>query len=1167
SGDPGWVAELLSGRAEARAQSGAVALAVADLERAVVLLEGTEHRAYLVTTRRRLGGVLRAAKEPAKALVVLQRCVADAEALGDPATLAAALGELAGAAVDLGDLAAANAALERGVAAYVAAHDAEGAFVLRRERVGVMATRGEGVRAQALVEAEIAAAEAAGDRGGAAAHLELLAALCQQLGDAARAEDALRRALASYEGLVAAGVPGATRALAEAFAAAAGLSEQAGRLLTARAQRERAIEAYDAAGDAAGAVGARVALALLETRLGDAKAAVARLEPLLATLPEGAGGDAVANVRQALATAWLAAGERAKAAALFEDVRRAHVAAGRVLDAIRARADLGQAFADAGEYGRAIEALAAARAEAEALPRPEPSVVAIIRARLGSTQYLAGFYPDALEHLEAARAAQVALGERVNAASSISNLGLVHAAFGQLDEAIRAHETGRAMQEAMGNRADAAASGFNIGQVLRRRGDLAKAVSWFERVEAEYAAMGRPADVATVLLVRASIAAMLDDPASSRALEARAIELLRGCGDTLGLELAELDAAGRALDDGDAAASLATYERAHAAEEARGARVSAAETLRFMGYALTELGRHAEALETIERSRVAFEAIGDRRGVAQARQAAGLALEAKGDLAAARAAFEEALTLQDDLGDRPEAAGTLSFLARVQARAGAPAEAMDAARRCIDLAALTTRGLGAEEGVGGRRVIGLASAVGARAAVSVGDVAALLFFLESGRAGALLEGLEARETLWAAAVPAPLRAEEADARAAEALALAAFRRAADDGDRAAARAAKAEVEAARLRLSAAVARIQREAKAGADLLYPRTITLPALQGALAAGEAFVAYALLEGDAVALVVTSADARIVGLGPTKTIVETVEGLALDDASSDPAGGLAALASRVVGPLGLPPAVTRVLVSPSGALAHVPFAALLPDRTVAYAPSGTTHAFLRRDEGLRGEGVLALGDPAYDEGARSAGAVGRGGLRLVRLPGTAVEATALGTRVLLGPDATEPALVAALATRPRWRALHLACHGLVDPDRPAFSSLALTPSAGDDGLLTALEVFRTHVAADLVVLSACETGKGKIFEGEGLVGLARAFMFAGAPRVVCSLWKVDDDATRALMTRFYELWNPKPSSGVAPVPAAEALRQAQAFVRAQPRWRHPFYWAAWVLWGPPS
>jgi len=163
--------------------------------------------------------------------------------------------------------------------------------------------------------------------------------------------------------------------------------------------------------------------------------------------------------------------------------------------------------------------------------------------------------------------------------------------------------------------------------------------------------------------------------------------------------------------------------------------------------------------------------------------------------------------------------------------------------------------------------------------------------------------------------------------------------------------------------------------------------------------------------------------------------------------------------------------------------------------------------------------------------------------------------------------------LAERPRWRAVHLACHGLVDAERPLRSSLAITPDAADDGLLEAHEILRTRIRADLVVLSACETGRGRIVAGEGLVGLSRAFMAAGAPRVVASLWKVDDRATAALMVRFYALWKgggEGTADDASGLPAAAALRQAQAFVRDHPdhpEWKHPFYWAAWVLWGLPD
>ncbi len=124
----------------------------------------------------------------------------------------------------------------------------------------------------------------------------------------------------------------------------------------------------------------------------------------------------------------------------------------------------------------------------------------------------------------------------------------------------------------------------------------------------------------------------------------------------------------------------------------------------------------------------------------------------------------------------------------------------------------------------------------------------------------------------------------------------------------------------------------------------------------------------------------------------------------------------------------------------------------------------------------------------------------------------------------------------------------------------------------------MLRRKIPADLVVLSAWETGRGLIGHGEGIVGLMRAFMYAGAPRVICSLWKVDDEATLALMKRFYELWNPAGTlseqseskgreNGSAGLDVADALREAQTFVRGHEKWEHPYYWAAWVLWGLPE
>jgi len=112
--------------------------------------------------------------------------------------------------------------------------------------------------------------------------------------------------------------------------------------------------------------------------------------------------------------------------------------------------------------------------------------------------------------------------------------------------------------------------------------------------------------------------------------------------------------------------------------------------------------------------------------------------------------------------------------------------------------------------------------------------------------------------------------------------------------------------------------------------------------------------------------------------------------------------------------------------------------------------------------------------------------------------------------------------------------------------------------NGYLSLEDIYNLRLPSDLVVLSACETGLGKEVDGEGLVGLTRGFMYAGASRVVASLWKVDDAATAELMERFYRGME---SGGLRP---AEALRRAQIEMWQQERWRFPYYWATFQIHG---
>jgi CHAT domain-containing protein/Tfp pilus assembly protein PilF len=256
-------------------------------------------------------------------------------------------------------------------------------------------------------------------------------------------------------------------------------------------------------------------------------------------------------------------------------------------------------------------------------------------------------------------------------------------------------------------------------------------------------------------------------------------------------------------------------------------------------------------------------------------------------------------------------------------------------------------------------------------------------------------------------------------------------------------------------------------------------------------------------------------------------------------------------------------RILVSPDGPLHTLPFAALMRGSRylVEWKPvhsvlSVTVYTELKRSRpahrDLRNERLTAFGAPLYPRSAP--------------LPSTRKEVESIAalypqTQVYLGREATEEK---AKSLGPESRLVHFACHGLLDERFPLNSALALTlpehPAEGqDNGLLQAWEIFESvHLDADLVTLSACDTALGQEMGGEGLVGLTRAFQYAGARSVLASLWGVADYSTARFMKSFYGHLR-------AGKPKDEALRAAQTDqIRKKGGASHPFYWAAFELSG---
>lgn len=300
-------------------------------------------------------------------------------------------------------------------------------------------------------------------------------------------------------------------------------------------------------------------------------------------------------------------------------------------------------------------------------------------------------------------------------------------------------------------------------------------------------------------------------------------------------------------------------------------------------------------------------------------------------------------------------------------------------------------------------------------------------------------------------------------------------------------------------------------------------------------------------------------------------------------------------------------KLLIVPDGVLAYLPFETLVTNRAVqgartgsrpkallerfaiTYVPSASALAAIKsrpRETTAQPKSLLAFGDPVYDRDSRNKSqavaavsgkpaepgtasfvvtSYGERGFDFTQLPNTRDEVLAIASlyppdqsSIHLGAEAREETLKAAKLDQ--YRYIHFAAHALIDDRVPARSGivLSLAEDSKEDGVLQMSEIMRLKLNASLVTLSACSTGLGKLYDGEGIVGLTRAFFYAGADSVVVSLWNVNDFATGEFMKTFYR----NLSRGIA---KDAALRQAKlAMLKSRGEWRHPYFWAPFVLVG---
>src|SRR6266700_2337230 len=363
--------------------------------------------------------------------------------------------------------------------------------------------------------------------------------------------------------------------------------------------------------------------------------------------------------------------------------------------------------------------------------------------------------------------------------------------------------------------------------------------------------------------------------------------------------------------------------------------------------------------------------------------------------------------------------------------------------------------------------------------------------------------------------------------------------------------------AERSRSRAFLDRVKKENLEQASLMAVEPVTLAEIQGLLPEGTTLLEYHVDENGVVVWVVDRQ--RFKGVrapGDRQSLVNQVRrfrsAITKMAPIKDVQSQAQALYRRLLEPARAEILGSRLVIVPHGVLHYLPFTALrsssgkwvVEDFAVSTLPSASVLRYLT-DKGVGASGrALVVGNP--DLGADLA------------LPWAEREARMVGQRepgatVLVRADATEVEVKKVLES---VGLVHFATHGELNENDPLSSAVLLVPGGGEDGRLEVREVFGLDLHARLVVLSACETGLGKLSRGDELMGLQRAFLYAGTPAVVTTLWKVDDRASYELIRAFYNRL-----AGAGPV---EALRQAQ--IETMATFPHPYSWAAFGLSGAP-
>jgi CHAT domain-containing protein/tetratricopeptide (TPR) repeat protein len=887
-------------------------------------------------------------------------------------------------------------------------------------------------------------------------------------------------------------------------------------------------------------------------------------------------------------------GEMQKALEKYNEALPIRRATGDRRGEVDVLSNIGAIYQSLGEMRKALEKFNEALPIARAIGYRSGEASSL--NNIGAVYQSLGETRKALEKYNEALSISQAIGDRSGEAVTLNNIGAVHRSLGEMQKALEKYNEALLIRRATGDRRGEAVTLNNIGAVYQSLGETRKALEKFNEALPIARAIGYRSGEATTLNNIGTVYRSLGETRKALDKYNESLPIRRATGDRSG-EAVTLNSIGAVYQSlGETRKALEKYNEALSISQAIGDRSIEGLTLHNIGTAYNSLGEAQKALEMYNEALPIRRAVGDRNGEAATLLGIARAEQKRENLTQARQTIEQAISIVESVRASIGSQGLrASFFASRQDFYESYIEVLMQMHKQNPAASFDALALAVSERARARSLLELLTE--ARADIRQGVDSSLLE-----RERSLRQRFAARAAAQVNILNRKHAPEQAEAAAKEIASITAEYEQLEAQIRAHSPRYAALTQPQPLSLM----EIQQQALDEDTLLIEYALGEQRSYLWLVSHRSIDSYELpprAELDAAAR-------RVYELLTVRPKRGTPPDLQLIAQART-------LSRMLLGPVAQRLGGKRLVVVAPGALSYLPFAALpapedekrqagdyeplIAKHEVVTIPSASVLSIIRREMAGRqraAKSVAVLADPVFEVsdprlaspkngnsfGETPAAPVAdpeqseltrairtmnfsdaRAGFTRLAFSRQEAESIIALTPKGIGLKATDFNASRDLAMSrqlSQYRILHFATHGLLNSERPELSGLVFSlidrEGKPQDGFLRLYEIYNLQLNADLVVLSACETGLGKEIKGEGLIGLTRGFMYSGAPRVVASLWNVDDLATAELMKLFYQRML---KDGL---PAGAALRAAQLELFRQKRWASPYFWAGFAFHG---